>query len=80
MKITKDTVVTLRFKATDDVMAYAQYSRGYRSSAFNGGAVAFPGDMLTSWRCPAACRLLLLFIPARRPGANIPDGQGAHPW
>lgn len=37
--------VGLRFKATDDVMAYAQYSRGYRSSAFNGGAVAFPGDL-----------------------------------
>lgn len=37
--------IGLRYKATDDVMAYAQYSRGYRSSAFNGGAVAFPGDL-----------------------------------
>ncbi|MFB2351497.1 TonB-dependent receptor domain-containing protein, partial [Priestia megaterium] len=28
-----------------DLMAYAQYARGYRSSGFNGGAVAFPGDL-----------------------------------
>jgi iron complex outermembrane recepter protein len=28
----------LRYKATDDVMIYGQYSRGYRSSALNGNA------------------------------------------
>ncbi len=27
-----------RYKVTDDMMAYAQYSRGYRSSAINGSA------------------------------------------
>jgi iron complex outermembrane receptor protein len=35
----------LRYEVTPDVMVYAQYARGYRSSAFNGGAVAFPGDL-----------------------------------
>lgn len=35
----------IRHHFTADVMGYAQYSRGYRSGAFNGGAVAFPGDL-----------------------------------
>ena len=37
--------IGLRYKITPEVMAYAQFSRGYRSSAFNGGAVASPGDL-----------------------------------
>lgn len=35
----------VRYKFAPHVMAYAQYARGYRSSGFNGGAVAFPGDL-----------------------------------
>ncbi|WP_068875597.1 MULTISPECIES: TonB-dependent receptor [unclassified Phenylobacterium] len=35
----------LRYQFNPDVMGYAQYARGYRSSGFNGGAVAFPGDL-----------------------------------
>lgn len=35
----------IRYRITPEVMAYLQYARGYRSSAFNGGAVAFPGDL-----------------------------------
>jgi iron complex outermembrane receptor protein len=35
----------LRYRFTPDVMAYAQYARGYRSSAFNGGALAQPEDL-----------------------------------
>lgn len=34
-----------RYRFSADLMAYAQYARGYRSSGFNGGAVAFPGDL-----------------------------------
>ena len=34
-----------RYSVTDDVMLYAQYSRGYRSSAFNGGALARKEDL-----------------------------------
>lgn len=35
----------IRYHFSPEVMSYAQYSRGYRSGAFNGGAVAFPGDL-----------------------------------
>jgi len=35
----------VRVKLAPDVMAYAQYSRGYRSSAFNGGALTNPADL-----------------------------------
>jgi iron complex outermembrane recepter protein len=34
-----------RYKATPDLMFYAQYARGYRSSAFNGGALARVQDL-----------------------------------
>ena len=37
--------VGLRYKFSRDVMAYAQFARGYRSGGFNGGAVVFPGDL-----------------------------------
>jgi len=40
--------VGLRYRASPDLMIYAQYSRGYRSGAFNGGAVASPGDLSTA--------------------------------
>ncbi|MCR5877399.1 TonB-dependent receptor [Phenylobacterium sp. J367] len=35
----------VRYAFNADLMGYAQYARGYRSSGFNGGAVAFPGDL-----------------------------------
>ncbi|HEY9216616.1 MAG TPA: TonB-dependent receptor [Phenylobacterium sp.] len=35
----------LRAKFTEDVMAYVQYARGYRSSAINGGALFNPADV-----------------------------------
>ena len=35
----------LRYKLNPDLMLYAQYARGYRSSAFNGGALAQPADL-----------------------------------
>jgi iron complex outermembrane receptor protein len=35
----------VRYRFNPGVMGYAQFSRGYRSGAFNGGAVAFPGDL-----------------------------------
>ena len=38
----------LRYKFSRDVMAYAQYARGYRSGGFNGGALVFPGDLNTA--------------------------------
>lgn len=38
----------LRYKASSDFMAYAQYARGYRSGGFNGGALVFPGDLTTA--------------------------------
>ncbi len=37
--------IGLRYRFTPDVMVYAQYARGYRSSAFNGGALARPQDL-----------------------------------
>lgn len=46
----------VRYRPTDDVMIYAQYARGYRSSAINGGALTNPADLnvaepetLNSW-------------------------------
>lgn len=37
--------VGLRHKFSSDIMAYAQYSRGYRSSGFNGGALSSAADI-----------------------------------
>jgi iron complex outermembrane receptor protein len=37
--------IGLRWKITDNLMAYAQYARGYRSSAINGGALTNPADL-----------------------------------
>lgn len=37
--------IGLRHKFTSDIMAYAQYSRGYRSSGFNGGALTSAADI-----------------------------------
>lgn len=37
--------IGLRYRFTPDVMVYAQYARGYRSSAFNGGALARKEDL-----------------------------------
>jgi iron complex outermembrane receptor protein len=34
----------VRWKMGRDMMTYAQYARGYRSSAINGGALTSPGD------------------------------------
>ncbi|MFY8194010.1 MAG: TonB-dependent receptor, partial [Novosphingobium sp.] len=38
----------LRYKPSSDFMAFAQYTRGYRSGGFNGGALVFPGDLNTA--------------------------------
>nr|QQZ51445.1 TonB-dependent receptor [Phenylobacterium glaciei] len=35
----------LRHKFSDDIMAYVQYARGYRSSAINGSALFNPADI-----------------------------------
>ena len=37
--------IGLRHKFSDDVMAYVQYARGYRSSTINGGALFNPADV-----------------------------------
>jgi len=37
--------IGLRQKFTNDIMAYAQFSRGYRSSGFNGGALSSAADI-----------------------------------
>jgi iron complex outermembrane receptor protein len=37
--------IGVRFKFSPDVMTYAQFSRGYRSSAINGGALTNPADL-----------------------------------
>lgn len=37
--------VGLRHKFSDDIMAYVQYARGYRSSAINGAALFNPADI-----------------------------------
>lgn len=37
--------IGLRAKVADDVMIFGQYARGYRSSAFNGGALTNPADL-----------------------------------
>ncbi|MEJ2459004.1 MAG: TonB-dependent receptor, partial [Novosphingobium sp.] len=38
----------VRYKPSSNLMAFAQYSRGYRSGGFNGGALVFPGDLSTA--------------------------------
>ena len=35
----------VNYQLNDDTLLYAGYSRGYRSSAFNGGALYVPGEM-----------------------------------
>ena len=37
--------IGLRHKFSDDIMAYVQYARGYRSSAINGSALFNPADI-----------------------------------
>ncbi|MCP5388187.1 MAG: TonB-dependent receptor [Novosphingobium sp.] len=37
--------VGVQFKLSQDVMIYGQYAHGYRSSAFNGGALTNPADL-----------------------------------
>lgn len=37
--------IGLRYKPNDDLTLYAQFARGYRSSAINGGALTNPADL-----------------------------------
>ncbi len=37
--------IGVRYHFTPDMMVYAQYARGYRSSAINGGALTNPADL-----------------------------------